>query len=218
MERQNILNESRILAVLIILYTVGAAGHLIKDLNPYMILLTPYTLLLTGSLVFISAAGFNQGNKLPAWCGSVFVITFLLEAAGVASGMIFGEYYYSNVLGLKLWNVPVIIGFNWMLVLLGSISLSLRFFSRPFYTGLSTAFLAVIFDYLLEPAAVRLNYWQWLSGSVPLQNYAAWGIFAFTAAFSFSILNIDRPKGRLAESYFIIQFVFFLILNIMFIN
>lgn len=217
MERQNLLNERNIRIVLIILYSVGIIGHGYQPLYPYMIMLTPVTLLITGLLVLYSAVTRAGDSKLYLWCGAVLVTTFLLEAVGVATGWIFGAYYYGPALGWKLLNVPLIIGFNWMLVLLGAAAISLRFFDRPFSIGLSAAVLAVIFDFVMEPMAMRLGYWQWMKGEVPTQNYAAWGVFSFFAAYFFARLDIKRPNGRMAEEYFAIQFAFFCMLNILFV-
>jgi putative membrane protein len=55
-----------------------------------------------------------------------------LEVVGVKTGLIFGEYKYGSTLGIKLFEVPLIIGFNWVFVILGSISIS-RLITKMFF-------------------------------------------------------------------------------------
>lgn len=213
MERQGILKEHNIFIVLVILYTVGVIGHSIRLTYPYMIMLTPYTLVITGLMVLIYLFFRSTDKKLILWCLGVYITTFLLEVVGAASGLIFGDYYYGSVLGIKIFDVPIIIGFNWLFIILGTISISMRITENPYFIASSSALLAVIFDYVMEPVAMHLQYWQWYNNIVPVQNYLAWGIFVFASAYSFNKLNIHRIKGRLVEKYFIIQLVFFSLLN-----
>ncbi|MGE5401636.1 MAG: carotenoid biosynthesis protein [Ignavibacteriales bacterium] len=214
MERQNILKEKTAFIILVVLYTVGAVGHSVKSLCHLMIVLTPYTLLLSGIIVLFVVFGGQFQTKFAIWSGAVFIAAFLTEAAGVATGIIFGTYYYGNVLGFSLLDVPVLIGFNWMFVVLGSAALSRRLFYRPLYSALSAAMLAVIFDYAMEPVAQKLNYWHWTGGYVPLKNYISWGFFAFVSSYILFKAEIKIPAGLIAEKYFLIQFIFFCLLNI----
>ncbi|MGE5432520.1 MAG: carotenoid biosynthesis protein [Syntrophomonadaceae bacterium] len=214
MERQNILKEKTAFIILAVLYMVGVAGHSVKPLCQLMIMLTPYTLLLSGIIVLLVVFRGQYQTKFAIWLGAVFIAAFLTEAAGVATGMIFGSYYYGNVLGFSLLDVPVLICFNWMFVVLGSASVSRRLFHRPFYSALSAAMLAVIFDYAMEPVAQKLNYWQWRGGYAPFQNYISWGFFAFLSAYILFKAEIKIPDGLIAEKYFLIQFIFFCLLNI----
>ena len=36
------------------------------------------------------------------------------------------------------------------------------------------ALLASFFDWLMEPIAVKLGYWQWASETIPVYNYICW--------------------------------------------
>ena len=60
--------------------------------------------------------------KFLIWCLIVYTVTFSLEVLGTSTGIIFGSYTYGNTLGLKFLGVPLIIGFNWVFVILGSIN------------------------------------------------------------------------------------------------
>ncbi|MGE5681980.1 MAG: carotenoid biosynthesis protein [Bacillota bacterium] len=217
MERQKILNNIDPFLIILLIYIVGLVGHLSLLTLPWMIKLTPFTLLLTGFLVIISLKP-GRNPRLIFWCTGVFILTFLMEIAGVYSGYIFGNYQYGNVLGLKLLGVPFVIGFNWMLILLGCIIISRRIFSDTLNRAILTALIAVIFDLVMEPVAIRLSYWQWIDGSVPLQNYLAWGIFAFASSLAFDKLEVKAGSSYIPARYLIVQFIFFLCLNIFGLN
>ncbi|MBK7868300.1 MAG: carotenoid biosynthesis protein [Ignavibacteriales bacterium] len=54
----------------------------------------------------------DWNRKVIIWAVSTFVVTFTLEAVGVATGVIFGKYTYGPTLGPGLFNVPILLGIN----------------------------------------------------------------------------------------------------------
>jgi putative membrane protein len=132
---------------------------------------------------------------------------------GVKTGLIFGEYNYGLTLGIKLFEVPLIIGFNWVFVILGSISISRLMTSNLFLSAIISAFISLMFDLILEPIAVKLDYWTWAEGIIPLQNYLAWFVIALISALGFSFLKV-KVISKISLHYLLVQFVFFIILLI----
>lgn len=194
------------------MYSVGVVGHIIPSSKPLMIFLTPFTLLLTGSVTLYFS--FQKGNlKLITWCLLVYTLTFSLEVAGVKTGYIFGSYYYGDILGLKLLDIPLIIGFNWVVIILGAIGIASRIHKSALQIALLTGTFAVLFDIMLEPVAINLGYWKWQQGFIPLQNYYAWFGIAFFASLFGSKLKLDL-EDSLFIYYFLIQFTFFILLSI----
>lgn len=193
-------------------YAVGILGHLNDSTFPYMMKLTPFVLLIFGLAVLLRTTG--RDYKFLIWCLVAYIFTFLVEALGVHSGLVFGEYYYGNTLGMKLLQVPLVIGFNWVIVVLGAIALA-RNISRHFiYSALLAALFTAIFDVPLEVVAVHLDYWHWMPGFVPFQNYVAWFVVAFVVSLSFNCLKVE-PKGKIVIHYFFIQFFFFIVIDLM---
>ena len=212
MERTEVIKLNKPLLFLIIMFSVGVIGHIIPNVKPLMIFLTPFTLLLTGSVTLYFS--FQKGNtKLVVWGIIVYTITFSLEVIGVKTGYIFGSYYYGDVLGLKLFDVPMIIGFNWVVIILGAIGIASRIHKSAFQIALLTGTFAVLFDLMLEPVAIKLGYWKWDNGFIPLQNYYAWFGIAFFASLFGSKLKLDL-EDSLFIYYFLIQFTFFILLSI----
>lgn len=177
-----------------------------------MISFTPFTLLITGVVTLYSYI--HKGNlKLIVWCLIVYTVTFTLEVVGVKTGYIFGSYYYGDVLGLKLLDVPLIIGFNWVVIILGAIGIASRIHKSALQIALLTGTFTVLFDLMLEPVAVKLGYWTWEQGFIPLQNYYAWFGIAFFASLFSSKLKLEL-EDSLFINHFLIQFIFFILLSI----
>ena len=208
--------------VLAVLFAVGAAGHALPAALPLMLVLTPGFSLLTGALVAAPslAAG---GRRFAAWVAGAYVLTFLVEAAGVATGAIFGDYVYGPTLGWKCAGVPLIIALNWVLVVNGAVCLAGRILPpragiwRSVAMPLLAGLIAAAFDWVMEPVAIRLDYWTWAGGTIPFRNYAAWFVLA-------AVLAAVHPRqlrtacdlgthGRLAGIYVGMQAVFFLTLR-----
>lgn len=208
-------------------YGFGILFHALELTRPLMAGATPVVLFLLGVVIMVpplrsasETAGSSVGHLL-IWMALVYLVTFLLEAVGTATGVIFGPYRYGPVLGPMLFDVPIIIGYNWMLIVMG---LSAAVFSTldrlatgrkipAELRGLGGALLVgagcTLFDYVMEPVAVAFNYWRWSGGDIPLQNYLAWFCIATVAALAWrgAGLRLDHPWPRW---YVLIQFSFFL--------
>jgi putative membrane protein len=196
---------------LAIIYAVGLAGHLITPLRPLMLAITPYVLVITGGIVLVPVIRGGNWRTL-AWLMAAGVITFFIEVAGVATGKIFGAYSYTDILGTKVFGVPPLIGFNWMLVLFGSISLAQIISQRTVFQIAIAILCPPLFDFVMEPVAVAFNYWQWQGGAPPVQNYIVWGVLSGILCSLYLLFkcNAQRP---LPAFYLGIQFVYFAILN-----
>jgi len=212
MEAKKIIISNKEIAFLYTIFSVGIVGHLYDPLRNLMLLLTPATLLLTGVIVLFYSHKSSTNNFL-LWAAITYIITFILEVVGVKTGLIFGEYNYGLTLGVKLFEVPLIIGFNWVFVILGSISIS-RIITTNLYLGsLISAFIAFVFDLILEPIAIKLDYWTWAEGIIPLQNYLAWFVIALISAWGFGYFKI-KVTSKISLHYLFVQFIFFVILLI----
>ena len=197
---------------LVCLYAVGLACHLIPSARPVMLRATPIALFLTAALVTASLAQ-ERAGKVFAWAGAAFVAGFAIEAIGVATGAVFGSYSYGTALGPKLLAVPLVIGLNWAIVILGSVTLSSSVLSHPLAAAIAAGALTAGFDWVMEPVAVRLGYWQWAQGTIPLRNYGAWFLIAAVLSFGFAMLR-PRVKTWAPAAAFLLQLVFFAALRI----
>jgi putative membrane protein len=213
MERPLYLSNRNVLLLVYCIYAVGVVGHIIDPLMSYMLMLTPYTLFFSGLLIILYTI---ENKQQLIWLSVTYLITLFLEIIGVKTGLVFGEYTYGNILGPKIFNVPLVVGLNWVLVIWGGILISQKLVKTPLMVALVSGVLAVGFDILLEPIAIYLNYWNWSNIDVPLHNYIAWFIIAFFFAFFYAKYKI-KTDSIIPIHYFGVQSFFFLMLNIFFI-
>ena len=77
---------------------------------------------------------------------------------------------------------------------------------------IDAALLATFFDFVMEPVAQKLGYWQWENNKIPFFNYTCW---FFVSGLLLLILNkISFNKlNPFAIHLFIIQLLFFVALR-----
>ncbi|MBI1267396.1 MAG: carotenoid biosynthesis protein [Cryomorphaceae bacterium] len=194
--------------VIIVLHAVGIAGVLLGFRN-WIMPLTPLNLLISGWIVLSDDV--KMANKKPVFAWTV-VVSFLIEVLGVNTGWPFGEYYYGVTLGPQLFNTPILIGLLWLLLLIGSWQLANRISKNLFVRSLLAALLMTCLDYFMEPVAVNLGFWTWMNGQIPLSNYISWFAVALALSLGMSKL-VDDMNNKRAELFFLVQIVFFLVLN-----
>lgn len=202
--------RNQVLAFVLIIYSVGIVGLSTPAYHDSFIDLTPLNLCFTA---FIMLAYTHRTAKVMLWSLMAFFIGFFVEVAGVQTGVIFGEYHYSDVLGLHLFDTPLLIGVNWLLLSYGAVKIVSHLKLNALLKSMVGALMLVGLDVLIEPVAIELNFWSWAGNSIPLQNYLAWGIVAFIiqAAYHF---YVKESKNKIVSGLFLIQILFFSILNV----
>ena len=110
----------------------------------------------------------------------LFICGFAVEWVGVHYGFLFGTYHYGYNLGLKLDGVPLLIGVNWVMLVLATAAIARKCFQFVWLRVFMGAFLMVFLDYFIEPSAPVFDFWYWQVGHAPVQNFIAWfGIAGF---------------------------------------
>ena len=139
---------------------------------------------------------------------AVFFIGFMAEWLGVKFGFLFGDYSYGANLGMKLDDVPIIMGINWIILSLATRGIMQRFFKLPVMKILVSSVLMVSLDILLEPLAPQLDYWSFDTMVAPLSNYIGWLIYSILIQ---SLLELVQFKGhfKISLHILIIQLLFF---------
>lgn len=191
-----------------IFYLVGITGIIVPLTYPLFIKLIPLALILSFAILAIFHTG-KPDRKLITVSLSIYLLSYVIEAIGVNTGLIFGEYRYGAGLGIKLWNTPLIIGLNWLMLVYLTYSVTAKYNISGF-SGITVAsLLMVLYDIILEQVAPALDMWHWENQTVPLRNYAVWFILAAIFHSMFRAFNI-KTRNRLAETILICQFCFFL--------
>lgn len=207
------MNYSKVnisIVILFIFHVVGVVG-LSSDYQDLFLRLTPLNLLLSLGLFIWANNDFSvQFYKVVA---ILFALGFLVEVIGVSTGVLFGEYTYGATLGFKLFETPLMIGVNWILLSLASFGISSFFLKKQLSIILLSSLLMVLMDVLIEPIAISLDFWTWALGDIPLQNYVMWFFVSFimNAIMSFNRLKIDY---RISFGLLLSQILFFTLLSL----
>lgn len=200
-------------AVFCLYYLVGIGGLCYDSTQSLFRALVPLTLLCNLYFLWL----FHENADLRIYLAGlvIYLAGFAVESIGVNTGAIFGAYNYGTTLGLKLWNTPLVIGVNWLLLIYSCWALTGLFTGNRWLRYFIGSGLMVIYDIALEPVAIRLDMWNWFGASVPFQNYTGWFLVSLIL---FIILDLASKniKNKIAPALFIIQFVFFIILNIIY--
>ena len=169
------MNKTTIsIVVLIILYAVGIIG--IKSGTFGDILsLTPLNLLVSLALLLWNHEKWD--GKFVVAIAIVAIAGFFVEVAGVQTGVIFGEYTYGKTLGWQWLDVPLVMAVNWLiLVYCAAAVVSQRAEWDIWLKAFAGAVIMVSMDFLIEPVAIRYDFWSWANTVIPTQNYLAWGL------------------------------------------
>lgn len=196
--------------VLIVFHFVGFCG-LLSPYRDLFMLLTPFNLILSAILLWRHHT--SEIKPLIYFFGFTFTLGFFVEYLGVNFGFLFGSYSYGETLGIKLLNVPIVIGLNWMLIIY-SLATVLDRTSIP--TGAKIAIgsvLAVFMDWLIEPIAIQYDFWSWDEVSIPLQNYSGWLITSAVMLAAYYLLKV-KSKNKMALPLYIVQASFFALLQL----
>lgn len=194
-------------------YLIGVAGMLIPVTSAFFMRLTPLALLMNFGLLLI-----HHENKFSTKTILIFSLIllsgFFIEILGVQTGIIFGEYTYGKGLGWKLWDTPLIIGLNWLLLVYTTTTITQKIKTHNIIRIALGAGMMLIYDVVMEQVAPRMDMWTWKDGIIPIENYIAWFVIAslFHTLIQFTGIKI---RNKLSETVLIAQFVFFVILFIL---
>lgn len=212
-------------AVAILFHVIGFTGIVFFKSN-FILQSTPVNLLLMFGLLIWT----QKEKNYPFWLFLIttIVIGIIVEIIGVNTKLLFGDYSYGTVLGFKIKNVPLIIGVNWFIIIYCcGISIHTLLIKAIDKIAVDTATppmtlkalsvivdgatLAVFFDWLIEPVAVKLGYWTW-AGEIPFYNYLCWFIVSLALLSVFQFLKFSK-QNKFAVHLLMIQVMFFLLLR-----
>lgn len=160
---------------------------------------------------------------------TAFLVGMGTEMIGVNTAKLFGHYHYGTVLGPKLNGVPYLIGVNWYVLIFCAAavmeSMHAWFRQKMEATGsvlpprlalisllVDGALLALMFDWIMEPVAMKLDFWQWENQDIPLFNYTCWFLISLVLLLILKKLRLNMAN-HFAVHLFFIQSLFFLTLR-----
>jgi putative membrane protein len=218
-------HKNTIVVSIALLFHISGAIGMFTSSRDWFIRLTPLNLLLMMALLLWTQNGISKG--FIAFFCICFITGMGVETIGVHTGWLFGQYEYGTVLGVRWNGVPLLIGVNWfIMVYCAGINMSKTIRNwhqankgekRPWMSEVQQriiafidgALIVTVFDWIMEPVAVKLGFWTWLgNGQIPFYNYLCW--FLVTALLLQVFLWLPFKKENVfAENLLIIQFLFF---------
>lgn len=210
----------------ILFHSIGLGGILFLKRDVF-IHATFYNLLIMFFLILFTQKEITKTFLI--FLTSCVVIGISAEVIGIKTGWLFGSYSYGNVLGPKIMEVPVIIGINWFIIIYCcgiSVATMLRKLTLQLPEGavlprprlqvasmlVDGAMLAVLFDWILEPVAIKLGYWTWKGSEVPFYNYLCWFVISCCLLAIFHFCSFEK-ENKFAVNLLLIQAMFFLLLR-----
>jgi putative membrane protein len=150
------------------------------------------------------------GRRALIFLALVYGVTLAFESVGVATGLVYGGYHYSDLLGPKfLGLVPYAIPLAWFMMMYCAWALA-EGLARAIAPGSAgnpgrgrwlrpalAALAMTAWDLLADPLMVRSGHWTWERPGayfgIPAQNFAGWLV---TALAIYLLLEwINRPEG-----------------------
>ncbi len=205
----NLNKANKATILLAIIYLVGIIG-LNGSWQAVFRLLTPFNLLLTAAVLLFFHE--DKRNSLGTFGLLCMLLGYSVEVLGVKTGFPFGNYQYLTTLGIKLFDTPLMIGVNWLILTYACGMIAHRFPVPNWQKALVAAALMLFMDVVIEPFAIEHLLWAWEGNVIPIQNYVAWYGISFCLLLLFYRL-VPQSENPLALPIYILLFLFFVFNN-----
>ncbi len=170
------------------------------------------------ALFSLSHAWYSLGGRLTAaFFVLSAVVSWAFEQFGVATGLVYGAYHYTDYLGGKLGDVPLLIPLAWFMMIYPSyVTANLIVEGRALGTprgrlGLgrlaaASAVVMTLWDLVIDPvlSGPSVKAWIWETGGpyfgIPIHNYAGWLLTTFTVYLLYRAIEqrLSTGAGRVA--------------------
>ena len=197
------------------MYMAGFVGLNNHSISGYFRFFTPFHLLFNLFLLFYFQE--NKNKWFYFYCLVILGAGFAIEVLGVQTGIIFGNYFYGATLGVKMFKVPLLIGANWLILVLCAGSIAQHFLSTIKAEKLNYLILKVLIaatlmtalDFFIEPVAGLHDFWHWHHHIIPFQNYLAWFIISFSMLVLFFLFPFNKIN-LISLALYLMQLIFFM--------
>ncbi|WP_420388455.1 carotenoid biosynthesis protein [Roseivirga sp.] len=209
-DRLPFVNQKNAFYLILAMHLAGAIGLSFPQTRELFQMLTPLNLLATAAIVLHFEK--EKSVRYILFIMTVFLMGFFVEVAGVKTGAIFGYYTYGPTLGPKFLDVPLAIGINWVILIYSTNLLARNVTKSKYYPILLGAVLMTAIDIIIEPVAVKFDFWTWESSYIPIRNYVGWFV-ASLIMHSFFTFFMPKANNPLAIRLLYILIGFFIALN-----
>ena len=194
--------------VLLSVYAVARVFQVLPGRLPMMAVVALHVLPLLVFALIHGAMSYRMHGIL-IFFAMCLVVGNVFENLGVATGFPFGRYYFTDAMGPKLFQVPILLGLayvgmgylSWTLgrVILGYLRTPLVG-AQVITLPLVASFIMVAWDFANDPVWANINrLWVWQHGGayfgVPLTNFVGWYFVVYLIYQSFAIYLRERSAN-----------------------
>lgn len=213
MERPPRLSDKAATVFIVLFHTVGLIGMMLPATQALFLKIVPFHLLLMLLVIILNHRYINE--RFLGFMALIYLSGFMAEWIGVHKGWLFGDYVYGETLGTTVFDIPLTIGINWfLLVFAAGITMQQLRIKSSWARIILGALVLVLLDILIEPVAVKFDYWHWADSIVPVKNYVCWFLVSGVMLWVFEQFKF-RKQSWAAPILLSVQFVFFAVLNLM---
>jgi putative membrane protein len=175
-----------------------------QPLKPEMAVVSSLFVVLFALPSYYAVISQNKWKRGAAILFAISVFALVIETSAIHTGFPYGNFIYNDLLGQKVLGLtPWTVAFAWPPILLLS-----YWFARLRHQAkhklkilFSTALGAMLIDVVLDPAAVKLGFWNWRDPGffyeVPLVNFGGWLLSGFVGAVILHRLWGKKPPTAL---------------------
>lgn len=206
-------DKIQIIAIYFFMATGGLWNYLGFFREVMIISAAPVMILLALVMINETALRSKERTKELVFLLFVFIITFVAEWSGVHNNFPFGEYNYTDILQPQLSSVPLAIGFAWISTLLGSLAIAerIKFVNKQsnYIKAIFVGLMMLVFDIVMEYSVLKLGYWEWSGGTIPVLNYISWfGLGTIISYITYYLKRLET-KSKLAFHGYFAQLIYF---------
>jgi len=173
----------------------------------------------------IHGAMFYRARGILLFVALCLVVCNIFENLGVLTGFPYGHYYFTDLMGPKLFAVPVLLGvayvgmayLSWTLARITMLNARTPLAgNRVVLVPLLATFIMVAWDLAMDPVwGTVLHAWIWQQGGtyfgVPVSNFAGWYLTVYVIYQGFALYLRRRPVSakQLPSGYWHLAIVFY---------
>lgn len=202
------LQRTSILLILTsIIYLVGLIGLNLTEYRDLFLSLSATNLIFTMLILLIGRQ--SKHALFFLFLLICFMVGYCAEWIGVHTGYLFGDYQYGHNMGFKLFEIPLIIGLNWGLLVVCSAETIALLKLNCWISVLFSSLLMTLLDFLIEPVAIKSDFWNW-EGPIPIYNYICWFLIAIPLHFLYFKWRLKEANKVHTGLFFILALFFFI--------
>ena len=153
-------------------------------------------------LLIFSRAIYQRSRRTIFEILAAFVFGLLLEVTNIYFSH---AYYYSDQFLLKIFDVPIVIGMFWAVIIYSAMLLSDQYRISWKIKPIFDALTALILDLSVDAVAIRLHLWHWQIPlnqewyGVPFENLFGWIAVVFAFSLIVRFIRTLNPKRFLTK-------------------